>query len=65
MIDLTNTFIVPRGFYNSTIPKGIIKIPIINLTPSKKVNVPVRFIFNIRFKYMLLNLIFNQLTNVI
>ena len=59
MIDLRNIFIRPAWFCNPTIPEWIVKIPIINLTPSEKIEVPVKIKRITWSQYMFIFLIFN------
>ena len=71
MINLSNTFVAPKGFVNPTIKNYKRKIKIVNLTPNNNWNVPFKVlncpkksdswkIFN-RTQYILIFLIFNQL----
>lgn len=63
MINLTHTFVAPKGFVNPTIKNYTRKIEIVNLTPKRKIEVPVRIIKNeiSWIQYIFLFLIFNQI----
>ncbi len=55
MINLANTFIAPKGFINPTIPKWIVKIEIVNLTPNNNGEIKIKR----KTQYMPFILIFN------